>query len=170
MFKKWATERAAERQHKRDEELAERKRKGILSGREIFSEVRPQRSGLSRRVASAWLSQLSAYVVAVHVQCADTDEKLGKRCRPRLVSTRRGHVQWLLIAHEDMLLRLLLAGTAPSQRQCHRCRLPSATASPCACRARQEGFLAEDDLGASDMYDREDAEAQEVRICAHVWT
>lgn len=40
VFKRWAHERAAERQRKRDEELAERKRKGILSGREIFSEVR----------------------------------------------------------------------------------------------------------------------------------
>ncbi|KAK9845701.1 hypothetical protein WJX81_000013 [Elliptochloris bilobata] len=38
VFKKWAGERAAERKRKRDEELAERKRKGILSGREIFSE------------------------------------------------------------------------------------------------------------------------------------
>ena len=27
----------------------------------------------------------------------------------------------------------------------------------------QEGFLAEDDLGASDVYEREDAETQEVR-------
>ena len=27
----------------------------------------------------------------------------------------------------------------------------------------QEGFLAEDDLGASDVYEREDADAQEVR-------
>ena len=40
VFKKWAAERSAERQRKRDEDLAERKRKGILSGREIFSEVR----------------------------------------------------------------------------------------------------------------------------------
>ena len=55
MFKKWATERAAERQQKRDEELAERKRRGILSGREIFSEVRPRRCGRGGGVASAWL-------------------------------------------------------------------------------------------------------------------
>ena len=40
MFKKWSAERSAERQRKRDEDLAERKRKGILSGREIFSEAR----------------------------------------------------------------------------------------------------------------------------------
>jgi hypothetical protein len=39
-FRKWRDERRAEKQRRQDEEAAERKRKGIMTGREIFMQVR----------------------------------------------------------------------------------------------------------------------------------
>lgn len=38
-FRKWRDERRAEKQRAQDEEEADRKRKGIMTGREIFMQV-----------------------------------------------------------------------------------------------------------------------------------
>lgn len=39
-FSRWREERRAEKARKRDEEEADRRRKGLLTGREIFMQVR----------------------------------------------------------------------------------------------------------------------------------
>jgi len=115
-FRQWREERKAQAQKRREDDEADRKRKGILTGREIFMQVRP----------------------------------------PLYFS--------FSVSTSDWAFGWLLAMQPAHQPLGHQCeRTPCYGTGIIPSTVSQEGFMAEDDAGATDAYERENDDEEEIR-------
>ncbi len=122
-FRKWRDERRAEKQKAQDEEEADRKRKGIMTGREIFMQVQPS---AGTALSHAPLTSCSPY---------STDFMVLPYCTMLPGTAQTGICQCSCASEPTHVLHC----AAGSTKMWHL----------------QEGFLAEDDMGAHDAYTRE---------------
>ena len=179
-FAHWREERKAEKARKRDEEEAERRRKGLLTGREIFMQVRLFPSCPSPGPKPA-LPPLDAIFLVSDCQTG-------------------AHVTGFVQIEGGALCSLVSLPSGGLRRTRKMCAAPiisqnfPLTARPRPCDGRmgqkdlkmpelegfpnalgfsppsvehylplQEGFMVEDDAGAHDAYDRENDDEAEIQ-------
>ena len=143
---RWREDRKTDKEKKEAQAEAERKRKGILTGREIFMEVCP-RLCMNVQYCRPWQCSMWTADVLLHLMA-------GVQLLPKTSGRNRCCMPTVRVQSFENAVR----------RSMHVCGCADRGVAGEACGvAAQEGFMAQDDAGAQEAYERELDEEEDIR-------